>query len=314
MMSGPQQCTLDIDLHGWNSFCGSLYQAALLAGGKMARRVGDTSAAAEYRRLFESARKLTDSRLFNGEYYQQQPQSPSVPFQYNTGCLSEQLVGQWWANMMGLGSLYEPRNVRTALASLFRNNFLETSATLLNDGCVLNLNDDAGLMICSWPRGGRPAEPVYYPETFQVGYEDQVAASLIYGGYIREGLAVTRAIRDRHNGRNRNPYSELQAGNYYARSLANWGQLLALTGFRYSAVERALWLDPRVNQDDLRTFFAAGPAWGTLALKKSGGGYDLVIDVAKGELPIKEIVLFGKHRKAVNFNVKAGRPAEVRWP
>ena len=32
MMSGPQQCTLDVDLHGWNSFCGSLYQAALLAG------------------------------------------------------------------------------------------------------------------------------------------------------------------------------------------------------------------------------------------------------------------------------------------
>jgi uncharacterized protein (DUF608 family) len=314
MMSGPQQCTLDVDLHGWNSFCGSMYQAALLAGEKMARRLGDTSAATEYRRLFESARKLTDNKLFNGEYYHQQPQSPSVPFQYNTGCLSEQLVGQWWASMMGLGYIYDPRNIRAATAALFRHNFRETSADVLNDGCVFNLNEDAGLMICSWPGGGRPTEPVYYPETFQVGYEDQVAASLIYEGCVREGLAVTRAIRDRHNGRNRNPYSELQAGNYYARSLANWGQLLALTGFRYSAVEDTLWLNPRVNQDNLRTFFAAGPAWGTLTLKKSGGGYDLVIDVAKGELPLKEIVLFGKHRHAVDLNVKPGRPAEVRWP
>ena len=147
---------------------------------------------------------------------------------------------------------------------------------------------------------------MYYPETFQVGYEDQVAASLIYQGYVREGLAVTRAIRDRHNGRNRNPYSQLQAGNYYARSLANWGQLLALTGFRYSAVEHTLWLDPKVHQDDLRTFFAAGPAWGTLALKKSGGGYALLIDVARGELPLNEIVLFGKHRQGRGPQRKGG--------
>lgn len=310
MMTLGQHNTLDLDLAGWNTFCGSLYQAALLAGEKMGVAVGDDVAAREFRRLFESARTLTDRHLFNGEYYQQQ-ESVTAPRQYKSGCISEQLIGQWWSSMMGLGYIYDRDHIRTALASLFKYNFLESCREHLNTSCVFNLNDDAGLLICTWPRGNRPDDELLYADTFMVGYEDQVAANLIYEGFPLEGLAVMKAIRDRHNGRNRNPYSQLQAGNYYARSLANYSLLLAATGFRYSAVERCLWLDPKICKDDLKTFFATGRAWGTLTLKKTPSGHRLAIHVAAGELPLKQVVLFGARTRTVDVTVKPGTAWEL---
>lgn len=310
MMTMGQHNTLDLDLQGWNTFCGSMYQVALLAGERMAMAAGDMTSARSYRKLFENARKLTDEQLFNTEYYQQQ--EVNAPRQYKSGCISEQLVGQWWASMMGLGYIYEPKNIKTALGSLFKYNFLDSCREHLNASCVFNLNDDAGVLICTWPRGNRPTDDLLYADTFMVGYEDQVAANLIYEGHVLEGLTVTKAIRDRHDGKKRNPYSQFQAGNYYARSLANYGQLLAITGFRYSAVEKTLYLDPRVRQDDLKTFFSTGSAWGALTLKKKGTGYTLAIDVARGELPLRRVVLFGKISKSMNLIAKARQPCLVQ--
>ena len=81
---------------------------------------------------------------------------------------------------------------------------------------------------------------------------------------------------------------------------------MAATGFRYSAVERCLWLDPRIRKDELKTFFATGGAWGTLTLNKTPGGHRLAINVAAGELPLKQVVLFGTRTRTVDITVKPG--------
>ena len=93
----------------------------------MARAVGDTASAAEYRRLFESGRKWTDANLFNGEYYTQQirgvakdkiaasllstmgsEDTEKPQYQVGAGCLLDQLVGQYMAEVAGLGPLVSP--------------------------------------------------------------------------------------------------------------------------------------------------------------------------------------------------------------
>jgi hypothetical protein len=139
-----------------------------------------------------------------------------------------------------------------------------------------------------------------------------VAGNLINHGHVLEGLAVMKAIRDRFDGRKRDPYNQIQCGGYYIRSMANYSLLLALTGFRYSAVDRCLWLDPKIQRDDLKTFFSTDGAWGTLSLKKAGRGHRLLIDVAAGELPLQQVVLFGGQPQKVDATIKAGTPFEVR--
>jgi hypothetical protein len=213
--------------------------------------------------------------------------------------------------MLGLGDIYPPDHTQTAIASVFRYNFVPDCRKILNTGYTLAMNDDAGLVICSWPKGGRPAQALFYADTIEVGYEDQVAGNLINHGHVLEGLAVMKAIRDRFDGRKRDPYNQIQCGGYYIRSMTNYSALLALTGMRHSAVDRCLWLDPILDRDDLRTFFSTEGAWGTLALRRAGEGHRLTIDLAAGELPLRQFVLFGNRVKQVDATVKAGAPFEA---
>jgi hypothetical protein len=62
-----------------------------------------------------------------------------------------------------------------------------------------------------------------------------VAAHLIYEGLVMEGLAITKAVRDRYDGERRNPWNEVECGSHYARALASWSLLLGLSGYEYSA-------------------------------------------------------------------------------
>ena len=119
---GVQHNTYDVEFYGPNPLCGVWYLGALRAGEEMARAVGDTEAAAQYRRLFESGSKWIDANLFNGEYYIQKIEgrpkeevfpgtlvgmgaaNPDKPdYQMGEACLVDQLLGQYMAHVAGLG-------------------------------------------------------------------------------------------------------------------------------------------------------------------------------------------------------------------
>jgi non-lysosomal glucosylceramidase len=94
------------------------------------------------------------------------------------------------------------------------------------------------------------------------GIEYQVATHLIYEGYVEEGLTLTRAVRERHDGVRRNPWNEVECGHHYARSLASYGVLVALSGFECDLPAGRISFAPRIFADDFHCFFAAGTAWG----------------------------------------------------
>jgi hypothetical protein len=189
--------------------------------------------------------------------------------------------------MLGLGDLYPRDHMRSAIGAVFRHNFIPDCRKLNNTGYILAQNDDAGLVICSWPKGGRPAKALFYADTIEVGYEDQVAANLIYHGYVLEGIAVMKAIRDRYDGRKRDPYCQIECGGYYARSLANYSLVLALAGYRYSAVNGNLELAPKVYADDFRCFFGADSGWGLATQKRSRETQRHEMIVRRGSLKLK---------------------------
>ena len=82
---------------------------------------------------------------------------------------------------------------------------------------------------------------------------------------VEEGLDIVRACRARYDGRIRNPFNENECGHWYARAMASYALLQALTGARYDAVERTLHLEPKI-QGDFRSFLATATGFGTVGL------------------------------------------------
>jgi uncharacterized protein (DUF608 family) len=309
VMEGEQHNTYDIEFYGPNTMMGTLYLGALLAGERMARAVGDIDAAAEYRDVFESGRAKLDRKLWLDGFYIQAVPDPKqiqaqavepretwyasavdqgvIKYQYGEGCLSDQLLGQWFAEVVGLGHVLPAEHVREALLSIYRHNFKHNFYGHPNTQRLYALNDEKGLLLCSWPRGKRPMLPFVYSDEAWTGIEYQVAAHLIYEGYVMEGLAITKGVRDRYDGLRRNPWNEVECGSHYARALASWSLLLALSGYRYSAPESWLTFAPRINARNFKCLFTTGTAWGTFQQRITSGETVATIELAHGVLTVK---------------------------
>jgi hypothetical protein len=121
-------------------------------------------------------------------------------------------------------------------------------------------------LICTWPRGGRLSLPLPYSEEIWTGIEYQVASHLISCGRVKEGLTLVRAVRARYDGTVRNPFNEYECGHWYARALASYALLQALSGARYDAVEKVLHLRPAVA-GDFRSFFSTESGFGVVGVK-----------------------------------------------
>ncbi|MCC6442483.1 MAG: hypothetical protein IT210_03385 [Armatimonadetes bacterium] len=266
VMEGEQHNTYDIEFYGPNTMMGSLYLGALRAAAEMARALGEPETAKEYRAVFEKGRERMGRELWNGEFYIQQCEDVNAyRYQYGVGCLSDQLLGAWFACVVGLGDMLPADQVRKTLGSIFRYNWKADLSRHASVQRVYALNDEKGLLLCSWPKGGRPIYPFPYADEVWTGIEYQVAAHCIYAGLIEEGLAIVKGVRARHDGERRNPWNEFECGHHYARAMSSWSLLLALSGCLYNAPEASLSFAPCIAQDDFRAFFAAGTAWGSYA-------------------------------------------------
>jgi hypothetical protein len=312
-MEGEQHNTYDIEFYGANTMMGTLYLGALVAGERMARAVGDTAAADQYRAIAEKGRQKLDLELWaNGFYIQKVPdlkdikvndvetqeawhasalEQGGVKYQYGEGCLSDQLLGQWFAAVIGLGQLLPEDHIRETLFSIYRYNFRHNFQDHPNTQRIYALNDEKGLLLCSWPRGNRPKLPFVYSDEVWTGIEYQVAAHLIYEGMVMEGLAITRAVRDRYDGQRRNPWNEVECGNHYARALSSWSLLTGLSGYHYSAPDQRLAFAPRLNAADFRAFFTTGTGWGVYSQKAVRSNTTAAIELTFGSLTLKELGL-----------------------
>jgi hypothetical protein len=320
-MEGEQHNTYDVEFYGPNTMTGLLYLGALRAAEELARALGDAARAEEYRRVFESGRSRIERELWNGAYYVQNVRMPSPVelgaktqqwhtsgirpgeseprYQYGPGCLSDQLLGQWFAAVVGLGHLVEPERVRTALGSIYRHNFRADLSAHESCQRTYALNDEGGLLACSWPNGGRPRYPFPYADEVWTGIEYQVAAHLIYEGLVDEGLTIVDAIRSRYDGICRNPWDEFECGHHYARALASWSLLLALSGYNYSAPNRLIQFAPRVSADDFRSFFSVGSGWGRYRQRRDGHQFSASLLLREGTLALRTLRLELPHARAI---------------
>lgn len=287
MLEGQQHNTYDIDFHGPNALTNTIYYAALEAAARMAEYLGLGDKAGKYRDLAAKGSATTDAACYNGSYFEQVlADVDQHKYQYGTGVLSDQLLGQTWASLMDLGYVLPSEHVRQAVKAIFDHNFIRGLGTVTNLQRTYAFNDEAGLLLCTWPRGGRPRIPFVYSDEVWSGIEYQVASLLVEEGYIDEAIEIVTAVRARHDGKRRNPWNEVECGHHYARSLASYGVFVALSGYRPKLPLGELSFSPRVNQDDFRTFFVCEKGWGNYWQRKhpETGQLEFGIETLYGDL------------------------------
>jgi uncharacterized protein (DUF608 family) len=286
--------TYDIQFLGPDAMCTGIYLGALQAIILMGEFLQQETSG--YKRLYAAGKKYMENELFNGEYFIQGIQDAllhadeqKLVNQYGGGCLSDGVLGPWLAAMCSMDYPVDKRKIKSHLLSVYKYNFKKDLSEHVNTGrSSYALGSEGGLLLCTWPNGEKPAHPFGYSSEVWTGIEYEVASYLIMTGDVEQGLEIVRACRNRYDGRIRNPFNEYECGSWYGRAMSSYGLLQALTGVRYDAVEKALYIDPVV--DDFTSFLSTASGFGTVSLREDKP----FLKVYYGTIPVKKTILKGK--------------------
>ncbi len=319
LLDGEQHNTLDAEWFGKVHVLCSLYIAALRAAEELAREMGDEEYREKMARIHaKGARNI--EKLYNGEYYIQIEDPDHLDkIGVGPGCYIDQVMGQFWANQLGLGRIYNADHQKSALRALWKYNFVPEYGDF-REGFPLGRHygsrGDAGLLMCTWPNGGlrddfmEHWQYAYFNE-FMTGFEYQAAAHMVAerdDDLVQNGLAITRAIHDRYDaGLGRNPYNEIECSDHYARAGSSYAVFLALCGFEYDQSKGRLAFDPVIGKDNFRAPFTTSRAWGTYEQKDGSAS----ITITHGTLRLRQLDLavFDGKPHAARLN---GHETEIR--
>ncbi|MEI6972088.1 MAG: GH116 family glycosyl-hydrolase [bacterium] len=293
---GRQFNTYDTSLAGANTFIGSQYLAALRAAGEMATIAGDDDSARRWRGIFNRGSAAYVEECWDDEYkYFVQFVTPGKrAADYGNACFVDQLLGQWWALVNDLGYVFPRQKVDAALAAIARWNMIGDASLFkphYSTPRSFIWGRGKGLVNCAWPRGDYISDPISYREEVWSGCEYQAAASMIWEGLLKEGLAVVKAINERYNDGLRCPWNEVESGDHYARAMSSWSVLLACQGFSYIGPRGKIGFDPRLAPDNHQSFFSAAEGWGSFTQRRGERRQDCGLAVVWGRVRIAELSL-----------------------
>lgn len=132
-------------VRGVSAYCGGLWLAAVRATEEMGKVLGDDQTATEYHQLFLKAQKNYIDKLWNGKYFRYDTES-----EYRDSVQADQLAGQWYANLTGLGDLV-PRDMQLSAAkTIFEFNVMKFGGGKIGaangmsaDGSIIRDNEQA---------------------------------------------------------------------------------------------------------------------------------------------------------------------------
>ena len=314
IIEGAQHNTLDAAWYGRISFLASLYIAMLRAGEAMANEMGDTAFAGQCRQIADRGSK-TIEELYNGEYFFHELDKQHIDdVAVGTGCYIDQVFGQFWAHQVGLGHVFDPQKIKSALSSLYKYNFVPNVGKFretFTRGRWYASDNDKGLIMCSWPKGGlnekwHKAWQFMYFNECMTGFEWQAAAHMIAEGLVGEGLAVSRAIHDRYDASLRNPYNEIECSDHYSRAMASYGAFLSACGYAFHGPKGHIAFAPRLSPENFRAPFTTAEGWGTFTQKIADGTQTETLELRIGRLILRTLSFSGKAKSVqVTVNGKA---------
>ena len=311
----PHHNTYDIEFWGPDGMCTSFYLGALKAISEMGKYLGQD--VSKYESLYLKGKQAIESDLFNGEYFFQKikwtglnaPDPITVSkgswssdyssdeamkllkkegpkYQYGTGCLSDGILGDWIGEVCGLKNVVDSVKVTSHLNSVFKYNFMKDLSDHSNpQRPSYALGHEGGLLLCTWPKGGRLSLPFVYCDEVWTGFEYQVASHLMMMGEVEKGLEIVRTCRSRYDGKVRNPFDEYECGHWYARAMSSYALLQGLTGVRYDALDQVMYVDSRIG--DFTSFISTASGFGNIGIR-NGKPF---LDVVYGDITVKKYIL-----------------------
>lgn len=316
----PHHNTYDIEFWGPDGMCTSFYLGALTAFVEMSKAV--QSPYEEYLRLLNKGKVFIESDLFDGEYFIQKVKTDGLrspgpvdaakaslrtsytaealklleeegpKYQYGKGCLSDGVLGMWMATVCGLDEIVDHNKVTSHLIAVHKYNFKADLTDHVNpQRPTYAAGNEGGLLLCTWPKGGKLSLPFIYSNEVWTGIEYQVASHLMFKSEVEKGLEIVRTCRQRYDGRVRNPFDEFECGHWYARAMSSYALIEGLTGVRFDAVDGILYINSRIG--DFTSFLSTETGFGNVGLK-DGKPF---IRMTYGSLPVKKVMVSGVEKQ-----------------
>ncbi|MBO5370004.1 MAG: hypothetical protein J6B23_04935, partial [Clostridia bacterium] len=199
----------------------------------------------------------------------------------------DQMLAQWHADILGLGSIFDSDMISVALSHMVNNNFKTSMRNFVNPWRIFSVDDEAGTVICDYPPDAqKPKIPIPYCEETMTGFEYSFAGLLCSQGKYDDGFKVVRAIRDRFDGAKRNPWNEFECGSNYARSMASYALIPILSGFEFDMPHGHIGFNP-YKSGDFSCIWSLADAWGIF----EATGTTAKITVCEGNITIESLGL-----------------------
>jgi non-lysosomal glucosylceramidase len=116
----PDQTYDEWIVHGESPYCGGLWLAALRAAEEIGHTLGDNAGPAKYHQWFVKGQKTYVDKLWSGDYFRYDTLS-----EYRDNVQADQLAGQWYATMTGLGDLVPHAMQVKALKKIYDLNVMK---------------------------------------------------------------------------------------------------------------------------------------------------------------------------------------------
>ena len=190
--------------------------------------------------------------------------------------------------MCGLDNPLDTTSIKSHLKSIYKYNLKHDLSDHVNpQRPSYALGKEGGLLLCTWPKGGKLSLPFVYSNEVWTGIEYQVASHRMLMGEVEKGLEIVRTYRKRYDGQVRNQFDEYECGHWYARAMSSYGLLQGLTGVRYDEVDHILSIDSKIG--DFESFISTETGFGNVSLKNGRASFNIVY----GNLDVKRIIVSG---------------------
>ncbi len=174
----PDQTYDDWIATGESSYTGGLYLAALKATARIAEKLGEPTKATAYTALFTRAQAAYDKKLWNGSYY-----NYAVKGEQTDAIQAEQLAGQWYADLTGLGEIVSAAKSKSALKRVYDFNVMKFNG---GEAGAINGIGANGALLHHNPQ----VEEVWVGTTFGL------ASHMIAEGMTAEGFATAKGVNN----------------------------------------------------------------------------------------------------------------------